>query len=80
MNSTFNTFLVDDGPQQTILPLYGGAEKPIEEMTAEEFTIAAKQVYQKARGAAFSRGLPVIIKREGQLLKEFADGHTEPLH
>lgn len=61
----------------TILPLFGGANKPIEEMTADEQRWAADQVYQKVREAAFSRGLPVIIKIDGQVVKQFADGHIE---
>ncbi|CCH02860.1 hypothetical protein FAES_4861 [Fibrella aestuarina BUZ 2] len=78
MNS-FNAPLLDEKPAQSILPLYGGAEKPLEKMTVDELEEAASQVYRKVREAAFSRGLPVIIKRNGQLLKEYADGHTEPL-
>jgi len=60
-----------------ILPLFGGAAKPLEEMTAVER--AAKQIYAKAREAAFSRGLPVIISKNGQTVREYADGRTEPV-
>lgn len=77
MDNPFNALLADDLPQSTILPLFGGADKPIEEMNEEERNHAAMQVYQKVREAAFSRGLPVIIKRNGQVVKEFADGHFE---
>ncbi|MBO0932587.1 hypothetical protein [Fibrella aquatilis] len=77
MEALFNAFLADDAPQSTILPLFGGAEKPVEEMTTNERERAARQVYAKVREAAFSRGFPVIIKRNGQIVKEFADGHTE---
>lgn len=81
MNSLFSLQLDLPAGNSTsaILPLFGGANKPIEEMTADEHSWAADQVYQKVREAAFSRGLPVIIKIDGQLIKEFADGHTEPI-
>jgi hypothetical protein len=72
-------FDLPEDKQLTILPLYGGADTLLEEMTAEERERAADQVYVKVREQAFSRGLPVIIKRKGLLIKEFADGHTEPL-
>ncbi len=77
MEALFNAFLADDVPQLTILPLFGGAEKPVEEMTSKEFEVAAKQVYVKVREAAFGRGLPVVVERNGRVIKEFADGHTE---
>lgn len=60
-----------------ILPLYGGAAKSIETMTAEQFDVAAEQVYVKVREAAFSRGLPVIIEENGRAFREYADGHLE---
>ncbi|MCY7360077.1 MAG: hypothetical protein LH609_22015 [Rudanella sp.] len=62
-----------------ILPLFGGAAKPLEEMTAVEREQAAEQIYAKAREAAFSRGLPVIISKNGQTVREYADGRTEPV-
>ena len=77
MEALFNAFLADDEPLSTILPLFGGAEKPVEEMTPEEREQAAKQVSLKVREQAFSRGFPVVIKRNGQIINEFADGHTE---
>ncbi len=60
-----------------ILPLYGGAAKSIETMTAEQFDVAAEQVYVKVREAAFSRGLPMIIEENGRAFREYADGHLE---
>ena len=77
MDNPFNALLADDVPQSTIMPLFGGAEKPVEEMNEEEQELAAEQVYLKVREAAFSRGLPVIIEKEGQTIREFADGHIE---
>ncbi|MCY7352230.1 MAG: hypothetical protein LH606_16450 [Cytophagaceae bacterium] len=60
-----------------IMPLYGGAEKPVSQMSEDEFDAVAQAVYVKVREQAFSRGLPVIIGREGQVLKEYADGRIE---
>jgi hypothetical protein len=79
MNNPFNALLADDAPLSTILPLFGGAEKPVEEMNEAEREQAAEQVYLKVREAAFSRGFPVIIKHKGLIVKEFADGHIEPI-
>lgn len=79
MESLFNAFLADDTPQSTVLPLFGGAEKPVEEMTAAEREQAAKQVSMKVREQAFSRGFPVIIKRNGLIVREFSDGRLEPV-
>ena len=75
----FNAFLADDEPQSTILPLFGGAKKSVEEMSFDEREQAAKQVSLKVREQAFSRGFPVVIKRDGQVAKEVADGHIEPI-
>ena len=77
MNNPFTVLLADDASQSTILPLFGGAKKPIEAMSEVEQEKAAEQVYLKVREAAFSRGLPVIVEKEGQTIREFADGHTE---
>jgi len=80
MNDLFEPILEDETPDATaILPLYGGAAQPIEAMTTEEFDMAAGQVYVKVREAAFSRGLPVIIEKNGRAFREFADGHLEPV-
>lgn len=65
--------------QSTILPLFGGAEKPIEEMNEDERNRAAEQVYLKVRKAAFCRGLPVTIKINGLIVREFSDGYTEQI-
>lgn len=80
MSDLFEPILNDPTPAApSILPLYGGADKFLEAMTDKELNYASEQVYVKVREQAFSRGLPVIIKRNGQLIKEFADGHCEPL-
>ena len=81
MNDLFNTQLIQDAlekpDKQTILPLYGGADTLLEEMTAEERERAADLVYVKVREQAFSRGLPVIISKNGQAVREYADGRIE---
>jgi hypothetical protein len=80
MTPTFNAPLPNDdvpGSPPTILPLFGGAEKPVEEMTAEEFAEASKYITLKAKEAAFSRGLPVILSLNGLVVREFSDGRIE---
>jgi hypothetical protein len=77
MNISFNAPLTDVPGTPKILPLYGGAEKPIEEMTAEEHEQAAEEVYRKVREAAFSRGLPVVIEKDGKVVRVYADGRVE---
>lgn len=80
MNDLFEPILDDATPDvPVILPLYGGAKKPVEAMTDEELNQASEQVYAKVREQAFSRGLPVIVKRNGQVVREYADGHLEPV-
>ncbi len=85
MEAFLNTQIRQDSPETSgstinILPLFGGAAKPLEEMTAAEREQAAEQIYGKAREAAFSRGLPVIISKNGQTVREYADGRTEPVN
>lgn len=78
MNDILDLFLDEETPKlPTILPLYGGADKPLEAMTDRDLNQASEQVYAKVREQAFSRGLPVMIKRNGLLVREFADGNVE---
>lgn len=79
MNDIFD-FVLDEATagRPTILPLYGGADKPLEAMTDEDLDQASEEVYAKVREQAFSRGLPVIIKRNGLLMREFPNGNVEP--
>lgn len=78
MNDLFEPILDNATPDvPVILPLYGGAEKPVSQMSREEFEEAAHAVYSKVREQAFSRGLPVVIGRAGQVIKEYADGRIE---
>lgn len=78
MNDLFEPIFENETPDvPTILPLYGGAEKPVSQMSREEFEKAAQTVYSKVREQAFSRGLPVVIGRAGQVIKEYADGRIE---
>lgn len=46
-------------------------------MTAAEFKKAAISIRNRAREKAFSKGLPVFVKRDGKIIAEFADGHFE---
>ena len=61
----------------TILPLYGGAEKPISRMTDEELADVSDTVMAKVREQAFSRGRPIIREENGRVVQEYADGHIE---
>lgn len=72
-------FDIPENDRPTILPLYGGAKKSVCQMSKEEFDEVAQIIYVKVREQAFSRGLPVIIERNGQAVKEFADGRFEPI-
>ena len=80
MNDLFEPILESEMPNTpAILPLYGGAKTPLEDMTDAELNQASDQIYIKVREQAFSRGLPVIIERNGRAFREFADGHFEPI-
>jgi len=56
---------------------YGGAEKSSFDMTLEEFNIAAKSILRRAKEKAFYKGLPVYYGKNGKVIAEYADGHTE---
>jgi len=60
-----------------ILLTYGGAEKSVFEMTPEEFKKAAESIVRRAKEKAFSKGLPIYYGRNGKVIAEYADGHTE---
>ena len=67
------------GGASAVPSLFGGAAMSIEAMTTDEFNAAADQVYARVRQQAFSHGLPVVVKIDGVLVNEFADGHLEPI-
>jgi hypothetical protein len=60
-----------------VLLTYGGAEKSSFDMTAEEFKIASVSILNRAKEKAFSKGLPIYYGRNGDVIAEYADGHTE---
>lgn len=53
---------------------YGGAGKFISEMNHEELEIARQSVLRRAREKAFSKGLPVYLSRNGELIAKYPDG------
>lgn len=57
-----------------IQPLYGGAAKSVLDMTPEELDQASDEIMRKVREQAFSRGLPVVLEQDGQVVFEYADG------
>jgi len=61
----------------TIQPLYGGAAKSVLDMTPEELDQVSEEVMRKVRERAFSRGLPVVLERNGKVWYEYADGRQE---
>ena len=60
-----------------VLLTYGGAEKSSFDMTPEEFTVASKSILRRAKEKAFSKGLPIYYGKNGKVIAEYADGHTE---
>ena len=60
-----------------ILPLFGGAEKPVSQMTNEELVEVSETVMAKVREQAFSRGMPITREENGRIVQEYADGHIE---
>ena len=63
-----------------ILPLYGGAEKSVSQMTNDELTEVAAVIMAKVRELAFSRGRPITREENGPVVQEYADGHIEIVH
>ncbi len=63
---------------QTTLPpftlLYGMAEKSCFDMTQDEWKQAAIKALERAKEAAFTRGLPIIYGENGHVIAEYADG------
>lgn len=71
-----------DGNNKPVLPVllnYGGAKKFIAEMDAAELEEARKSIMRRAREKAFSKGLPVYYRQNGQLIAEFPDGRIVPV-
>jgi hypothetical protein len=64
-------------PIEPVLLTYGGAEKSVFDMTSEEFKQAAASIVRRAKEKAFSKGLPIYYGRNGKIIAEYADGHTE---
>lgn len=54
--------------------LYGIAEKSYFEMTGKERKVASSTAFQRAKEAAFTRGLPIIYWEKGFVIAEYSDG------
>ena len=64
----------DDSPTEILL-LYGLAKKSYFDMDDEERYQASKAASERAREAAFTRGLPIIYGENGLVIAEYANGH-----
>ena len=53
--------------------LYGIAAKSVFEMTDAERKQAAAKAFERAKEAAFTRGLPIIYGHNGLVIAEYAD-------
>lgn len=54
--------------------LYGGASKAFYLMNETEKSQVAKEIRQRAKEKAFSRGLPIFYGKNNKVIAEFADG------
>lgn len=57
-----------------ILLLYGLAKKSYFDMNDEERFEASKAASERAKEAAFTRGLPIIYGENGLVIAEYANG------
>jgi hypothetical protein len=53
---------------------YGGANKTVFEMSAEEINVAATSILRRAKERAFSKGRPILFARDGKVYEEWPDG------
>ena len=60
--------------QTKVLLLYGLAKKSYFDMNDEERNEASKAASERAREAAFTRGLPIIYGESGLVIAEYANG------
>ena len=63
----------EDSPAKILL-LYGLAKKSYFDMTDEERLMASKSASERAKEAAFSRGLPIIYGQHGLVIAEYVNG------
>jgi hypothetical protein len=59
---------------QPIILQYGIAEKSYFDMNEDERKQAAAKAYERAKEAAFTRGLPIIYGKKGYVIAEYVDG------
>lgn len=57
-----------------ILLLYGLAKKSYFDMNDDERAVATKAASDRAKEAAFTRGLPIIYGENGLVIAEYANG------
>ena len=69
---------IEDTPKLPVLLNYGGAQKFIADMDADELETARQSIMRRAREKAFSKGLPIYYRLNGSLVAEFPDGRIEP--
>lgn len=59
---------------QPIVLQYGIAEKSYFDMNEDERKQAAAKAFERAKEAAFTRGLPIIYGEKGYVIAEYVDG------
>ena len=64
----------NENSQNKVLLLYGLAKKSYFDMNDEERCQASKAASERAREAAFTRGLPIIYGEGGLVIAEYANG------
>ncbi|HEV7332709.1 MAG TPA: hypothetical protein VGN63_16845 [Flavisolibacter sp.] len=70
------------GNEQPVLPVllnYGGAKKFIAEMNTDELAEARQSIMRRAKEKAFSKGLPIYYRQQGQLVAEYPNGRIVPV-
>ena len=63
-----------ESPQKEISLMYGLATKAYADMSLEERLEASLKALERAKEAAFTRGLPIIYGENGYVIAEYLDG------
>lgn len=63
-----------EGSSLTFTLLYGIAPKSYFDMTDAERKKATGMALERAKEAAFTRGLPIIYGKDGYVIAEYSDG------
>lgn len=69
-----------DGIDDKSLIKFGKMEKDPFEMTPEEYKVWEEEMEKEIRTHLFSIGQPLVYRKDGQMIAEFADGGIKKLH